>query len=165
MGLGSIIGNLFAGGVGDVVEKVGDAIHKNVTSDKERMALDNEAAKAAQDYNLALAKIDEDLAQGQNAVNLQEAKSGSLFVAGWRPFIGWLCGVTLGIMFIPKCLVLTAFWCLHAYRNYSGDGTPIPALPEFPDLGAGAMMGLVSAMLGLGGLRTFEKVKGVAGQH
>jgi Holin of 3TMs, for gene-transfer release len=165
MGAMGFISSLFAGGVGDVVEKVGDAIHKNVTSDKERMALENEAKKAEQDYTLALAKMDEELAQGQNAVNLEEAKSASLFVAGWRPFIGWLCGVTLGIMFIPKCLVLTSFWCIEAYRNLHGGEAPLPTLPEFPDLGAGAMMGLVSAMLGLGGLRTYEKVKGVAGTH
>jgi len=161
MGLGSILGNLFAGGVGDVVEKVGDAIHKNVTSDKERIALDNEAKKAEQDFSLKLAQMDTDLAKGQQATNIEEAKNPHLFVAGWRPFIGWLCGITIGIMFIPKCIVMTVFWGCQAYRNMHGDGQPLPALPEFPDLGAGQMLGLVSAMLGLGGLRTFEKVKGV----
>lgn len=162
MGAMSFISTLFSSGVGDVVEKVGDAIHKNVTIDKERMALDNEAKKAEQDFSIRLAQMDTDLALGQQATNTEEAKNPRLFVAGWRPFIGWLCGVTLGIMFIPKCLVITAFWCVQAYRNFHGDGTPLPALPPFPDLGAGEMMGLVSAMLGMGGLRTFEKVKGVA---
>lgn len=163
MGAMSFISSIFSGGVGDVVEKVGDAIHKNVTSDKERMALDNEAKKAEQDFEIRLAQMDTDLAKGQIDVNLEEAKSPHLFVAGWRPFIGWLCGITLGIMFIPKCIVMTTFWGYQAYRNLHGDGgQPMPQLPDFPDLGAGEMMGLVSAMLGLGGLRTFEKVKGVA---
>ncbi|MBW8888797.1 MAG: hypothetical protein JF616_13665 [Fibrobacteres bacterium] len=161
MGAMSFISSMFSGGIGDVVEKVGDAIHKNVTSDKERMALDNEAAKAAQDFNIKLAQMDTDLAKGQIDVNLEESKNPHLFVAGWRPFIGWLCGITLGIMFIPKCIVMTIFWGLQAYRNAHGDGQPMPQLPEFPDLGSGQMLGLVSAMLGLGGLRTFEKVKGV----
>lgn len=161
MGFGAIIGNLFSGGVGDVVEKVGDAVHKNFTTDKERMALDNEAKKAEQEYNLSLAKLDEELAQGQNSVNIEEAKNPHLFVAGWRPFIGWLCGVILGVMYLPKCIVLTTFWSLKAYRSLHGDHTPMPDLPEFPDLGSGEIMGLVASMLGLGGLRTWEKVKGV----
>lgn len=162
MGAVSFISTLFSGGVGDVVEKVGDAIHKNVTTDKERLALDNEAKKAEQDFEVRLAQMDTDLAKGQIDINLEEAKSPHLFVAGWRPFIGWLCGITLGIMFIPKCIVMTTFWACHAYRSLHGDGTPMPDLPPFPDLGSGEMMGLVSAMLGLGSLRTFEKVKGVA---
>jgi hypothetical protein len=161
MGTMSFISSLFSGGVGDVVEKVGDAIHKNVTSDKERMALDNEAKKAEQDFEIRLAQMDTDLAKGQIDINLEESKNPHLFVAGWRPFIGWLCGITIGIMFIPKCIVMTVFWGCQAYRNMHGGGQPLPDLPEFPDLGAGQMMGLVSAMLGLGGLRTWEKVKGV----
>jgi hypothetical protein len=160
MGAMSFVTSLFSGGVGDVVEKVGDAIHKNVTSDKERMALEKEASKAAQDFNIKLAQMDTDLAKGQQAINEEEAKNPHLFVAGWRPFIGWLCGITLGIMFIPKCLAITGFWIYSAYLSQTGQAPP-PALPEFPDLGAGQMLGLVSAMLGLGGLRTWEKVKGV----
>lgn len=162
MGAMSFISSMFSGGIGDVVEKVGDAIHKNVTSDKERMALDNEAAKAAQDFNIKLAQMDTDLAKGQIDVNMEEAKNPHLFVAGWRPFIGWLCGITIGIMFIPKCIVMTIFWGCQAYQNTYGDGHQLPPLPAFPDLGAGQMLGLVTAMLGLGGLRTLEKVNGVA---
>jgi Holin of 3TMs, for gene-transfer release len=161
MGIGGIIGNLFAGGVGDVVEKVGNAIHQNVTSDKERMALENEAKKAEQDFSIRLAEMDTDLAKGQQAVNMEEAKNPHLFVAGWRPFIGWLCGITIGIMFIPKCLVITSFWSYKVYLSLSGHAANLPDLPPFPDMGSGEIMGLVSAMLGLGGLRTWEKVKGV----
>ncbi len=162
MGAMTFISSLFSGGIGDVVEKVGDAIHKNVTSDKERMALDNETKKAEQDFTVRLAQMDTDLAKGQIDINIEEARNPHLFVAGWRPFIGWLCGVVIGIMFIPKCVVMTTFWSIHVYRNLHGDGQAMPQLPDFPDLGAGEMIGLVSAMLGLGGLRTYEKVKGVA---
>lgn len=164
MGALSFVSSLFSGGVGDVVEKVGDAIHKNVTTDKERIALDNEAKKAEQEYNLKLAEIDKALAESQNAVNLEEAKSTNWFVSGWRPFIGWLCGVTLGIMFVPKALAMTAFWAYSAYLGQHGQAAP-PPLPVFPDLGTEAVVGLVMGMLGLGGMRTWEKVKGVAGNH
>lgn len=162
MGALSFISTLFSGGVGDVVEKVGNAIHQNVTSDKERIALDNEAKKAEQDFTLKLAQMDTDLAKGQNDVNMKEAENPHLFVAGWRPFIGWLCGIVLGIVFIPKALALTGFWGYQAYLTYSGDLRTLPPLPPFPDLGTSDVIALLMSMLGIGGLRTFEKVKGVA---
>ena len=56
---------------------------------------------------------------------------------------------------------MTVFWACQAYNNVHGDGHALPDLPHFPDLGAGQMLGLVTAMLGLGGLRTVEKVSGV----
>jgi hypothetical protein len=161
MGVTGFISSLFSGGVGDVVEKVGDAIHKNVTTDKERIALENEAKKAEQDFELRVAQMDTDLAKGQIDVNKVEAQNPHLFVAGWRPFIGWLSGIVLGIMYIPKCVVLTIFWAIQAYHSMRGTAGPAPQLPSFPDLGSNEILGLLGAMLGLGGMRTWEKVKGV----
>jgi len=165
MSVTGFISSLFAGGVGDVVEKVGDAIHKNVTSDKERMALDNEAAKAAQDFNIKLAQMDTDLALGQDKIQEIEAASTNWFIAGARPAAMWVCVLVLFMVYVPKAAVLTAFWAYGVYLAQTGQAATLPALPPFPELGAGEVMGLMSAMLGLGGLRTFEKVKGVAGQH
>lgn len=92
-----------------------------------------------------------DLAQmaGQMQINVEEAKSSSLLVSGWRPFIGWVCGVAcawnwLGLG-IAK-LVAELF------------GHPIALSPA--DISE--MMPILMGMLGLGTLRTFEKVKGVA---
>ncbi len=165
MGIGGILSNLFAGGVGDVVEKVGDAIHKNVTTDKERIALDNESAKAAQDFQLAFAKVDADLALGQDKINEIEAGSTNWFIAGARPAAMWVCVLVLFMVYVPKAAVLTAFWAYGVYLAQTGQATNLPPLPPFPELGAGEIMGLMSAMLGLGGMRTFEKVKGIQGQH
>jgi len=92
----------------------------------------------------------------QVAVNLQEARSESLFVAGWRPFIGWSCGAALAYEFVAKPFLLffanaSALWL---------DGPLFdPAL--LPELDWGALMPVLLGLLGLGGLRTLEKVRGV----
>lgn len=151
MGAMSFISSLFSGGVGDVVEKVGDAIHKNVTSDKERMALDNEAAKAEQDFNLKLAEMDTDLAKSQNEVNLEEAKSTNWFIAGARPSAIWVCVLGLAYEFVLRPFLV---W------GSSNWGWQIP-----PSLDLSTLNTLLFGMLGLGTMRTFEKVKGVVGQH
>lgn len=85
----------------------------------------------------------------QVEVNKVEAAHPSIFVAGWRPFIGWCCGVTLAYHFI---LLPILAYCFTIWSP----GTPLPSLP------IDNMFELVFAMLGLGGLRTFEKIKGVS---
>lgn len=98
-----------------------------------------------------LAVLDADLkvALAQAGINTEEAKSASVFVSGWRPFIGWVCGVGLGYVFLVYPLLT---WWAALYRP-----TFVP-----PMLIADHLFELVTAMLGLGGLRTFEKLKGVA---
>ena len=97
-----------------------------------------------------LAQLDADLklATGQNEVNKVEAASSSLFVAGWRPFVGWVCGAAFAFKFIggPLLVVVCAF-----------AGHPV-TLPEFD---FSEMSTLLFGMLGLGALRTVEKVKKV----
>ena len=85
----------------------------------------------------------------QTAVNAVEAAHRSNFVAGWRPFIGWVCGLAFAYHFIV--LPLTAF-------IMAATGKTFP-LPPFD---ISALMTVLMGMLGLGGLRTFEKLKGVA---
>jgi hypothetical protein len=85
----------------------------------------------------------------QADVNLEEAKHSSLFVAGWRPALGWTCAFAFAFIYVLGPLVT---WLSTMAGN------PIP-LPSF---NIEALMGLTLGMLGLGGLRTFEKVKGVS---
>ena len=90
------------------------------------------------------------LVQGQLDVNKEEAKSPNVFVSGWRPAIGWICGAALGYTYLgyPILVWATAIW--------------FPAI-HAPVLGNdGMLMELLFGMLGMGGLRTFEKVRGVA---
>ena len=85
----------------------------------------------------------------QLEINKAEAASGSLFKGGWRPFVGWTCGVALLYHFILTPLILF---------GVSLSGATIPPLPEFD---MGSLMTVLMGMLGLGGLRTYEKQKGL----
>lgn len=88
-------------------------------------------------------------AMAQVAVNQAEAKHRSIFVAGWRPFIGWTCGFALAYHFILAPLILF---------GVSVAGAEIPELPVFD---MDSLMTVLLGMLGLGGLRTYEKSKGL----
>jgi hypothetical protein len=105
----------------------------------------NERARAQQELLTALINAQ----NAQLDVNKTEAQHTSLFVAGWRPFIGWTCGCALAYQFILRPLLP---WLALV------SGTQVPEMPNLDD----SLMELVMAMLGLGGLRTFEKIKGVA---
>ena len=100
----------------------------------------------------------------QLEVNKAEAASGSLFVAGWRPFIGWICGIALGLVYIPKAIVLTIIWTYQAWTIVSvwhGIGVMQP-LPAYPDLGVTDLIGLLASLLGMAALRSADKAKGVS---
>jgi hypothetical protein len=97
-----------------------------------------------------LAEMDHELklTLAQTDINREEAKNPSIFVSGWRPFVGWICGVGLGYQFLVMPLV-SWYAVNHAMQ------TP-------PSLDMGTLITLLGGMLGLGGLRTFEKYQGVA---
>jgi len=92
-----------------------------------------------------------DLAQmtAQTDINKVEASNPSLFVSGWRPAIGWVCALALAYQYLLRPLSGTIA---------SLFGVTLPPLPGLDDNLWQLMMG----MLGMGGLRTFEKVQGVA---
>jgi len=99
---------------------------------------------------------------GQLEINREEAKNPSWFVSGWRPAVGWVGVISLFVMYVPKALVMTGFWCYQVYLTFSVEaGVIIPALPVFPDLGVGDVIALLGSMLGMAILRSRDKEKGV----
>lgn len=86
---------------------------------------------------------------GQMDINKTEAASTSVFVSGWRPAIGWICGAALAYQYIIRPFVS---WGVIAA------GHPLPPMPGLDD----NLWQLLLGMLGLGGLRTFEKINNVA---
>jgi hypothetical protein len=89
------------------------------------------------------------LIAGQMDINKVEAANPSVFVSGWRPGIGWVCGAGFAVQFVVGPL---AEWGSALY------GHPV----KFPQMDTGTMMPLLLGMLGLGGMRTAEKIQGVA---
>jgi len=109
-------------------------------------------AQAAQ-AQLALLKMqqDGDLAaiSGQMDINKVEAASTSIFVSGWRPFCGWICGFGLGYVAIIEPIARL----VATLVGYSG---------SFPQIDTTLTMQVLLGMLGMGGLRSLDKAKGVA---
>lgn len=104
-----------------------------------------EKAKAEAELRASLMQWD----KNQTEVNTAEAQSMNIFVAGWRPWIGWVCGASLAFQFVvtPIALWLTAI-----------AGYEIPAPPKLDEM----LWELMFGMLGIAGLRTYEKMKRVA---
>lgn len=113
----------------------------------DRVIPDKAAAAQAQ-TELIKMQVSGELEQlaGQLEVNKVEAAHSSLFVAGWRPFIGWVCGAALAYQFVIRPIVT---WAVPSM------GYQIAEMPGLDD----NLWELLTGMLGLGGLRTYEKVK------
>ena len=126
-----------------VLPAVTDVIGRFLPEDKEKRA------KAERDIEKqltnSLAKID----LAQLDINKTEAGHRSVFVAGWRPFIGWSCGIALCYSYVVQPILVF----ILAQTGY---------LVELPRMDLGEMMPVLMGLLGLGGLRTFEKFKKVS---
>lgn len=121
------------------IEAVGNVLDALFTSDKERL-----------DKKAVLARIAQQPSLVQGEINKIEAAHKSVFVAGWRPFIGWVCGFALFYNFIARDLMV---WGLALTTA----NTPPP-----PPLHLDVLTTILYALLGLGGMRTFEKLQGRA---
>lgn len=93
---------------------------------------------------------DLEVAAKQLEVNMQEAKHSSIFVAGWRPFVGWVCASAFAYHFILYPILLMIFTL---------NGVDMSVLPKFD---ISMLVTVLGGLLGLGSLRTYEKRKGIA---
>lgn len=109
-----------------------------------------EKARLAHEIATMAERHAQEIALAQIEVNKAEAASSSVFKGGWRPFIGWTCGVAFAYHFVVQPLLVFIIAVL---------GIALPVLPEFDMT---SLMTVLGGMLGLGGLRTFEKYKGVS---
>ena len=130
--------------VGSIIDEVADLIPNS-----------NDRAKAKEKAQSQMLEIVGEAMKGQLDINKQEAAHHSIFVAGWRPFIGWVCGFGIAWQFIITPLIS---WAMLFYMA----AHPEAVIPAAPELDMTELFGLVFAMLGMGGLRTYEKLNGVA---
>jgi phenylpyruvate tautomerase PptA (4-oxalocrotonate tautomerase family) len=128
--------------LGKLVDPVSNILDKVIEDKDQKAKLAHEIATMAERHA-------QELAKGQIDINKEEAKSRNIFIAGWRPFVGWTCGLALFWHFLglPVTLFVTGWFNLQH-----------PPLPEFD---MQSLMTVLLGMLGLGGMRTFEKFKGV----
>ena len=104
-------------------------------------------ARAKQELTLELVRIEAAERTAQVELNKTEAQHASIFVAGWRPFIGWVGGVSLAWTFLLAPMITWG----AAISGYMGD---------FPQLDTEPLLTLVMAMLGVGAMRSFDKFQG-----
>mgnify|MGYP003625070904 FL=1 len=122
------------GGALKTISKVVDDLH---TSDEERL-----------DKKILMQRIKQKLAEKQINVNAKEAGHRSIFVSGWRPFIGWCGGFALAFEFILSPAI-------EWYAKFAGLSLTAP------EIQTGPLLAIVTSMLGVASLRSFEKAKGL----
>ncbi len=132
-----MFGNLLAGGISGILKGAKGIIEEFHLDPAEKLRLQME-----------LMKVEHEVDRAQISVNAQEAKHPNWFVSGWRPFVGWTCGIGLGYQVLLQPLLT---WL-------SG----IAQIASPPPIEVGVLIPVLMGMLGLGGIRAFEKMKGVS---
>lgn len=130
------------GGVVDAVQGIANTINQFVETPDEKRAAE-----------ALIARMAAEPAKAQAEINKIEAGHRTIFVAGWRPFIGWVCGVSLGLYFIPQYALGAVLWFRVSWAAQTIQ--PYPVIAD-------ALMELVLAMLGMGTIRMLEKMTGNA---
>jgi len=120
---------------------------------EKKAAAQLELLKMQQNGDLAQLAAETDLAKLQIQVNLEEAKSTNWFVAGARPFIMWTCGFSLAYVSLIEPF---ARFAAQVWFGYSG---------EFPVIDTNLTMQVLMGILGLGVMRSAEKIKGAEGNR
>jgi hypothetical protein len=136
MVIADVVKGIFDGAVKPVLDKI-------IPDAQVRLEAELMYYKQAHEVNL-----------GQLAVNKEEAGNQSVFVSGWRPFVGWVCGAGFAYAVIGNDVLN---WILRIIGGFTGHDIPVLGKPEM-----GQMFELLVGMLGMGAYRTYEKINGVA---
>jgi len=134
-----------------ILTTVSSVVSRVVPDANQQAQLTAEIQKALIDRQAEFDQAVMAAAKAQADVNLAEAQSPSMFVAGWRPFVGWVCGIGFAYCFILQPVFS---WAASVF-----------GLPTMPTLDTSALMTLMLGMLGMGGMRTYEKLQGVDRQN
>jgi len=129
------------GDVGEVFKDIREAVTGEAIVDPNKKA----------ELDTKLKQLEQELLKAQIEVNKEEAKSKFLLTAGWRPFIGWVGGVALAYTFLISPLL--------SWLSVNFGWQPPP------NVDVAVLFNLITAMLGFGAFRTYEKLKGVQDKH
>lgn len=132
-------------GIGTVIDSVGKIASDLITTDKERLEM-----------ALREKELDQRLDIAQIGVNQTEAQHSSIFVAGWRPAIGWIGAAAMAYQFLLYPIMLWGWTWMQGVGWIPAELTPPPVLD------ADQLWVILSGILGIAGMRSFEKTKGVA---
>lgn len=133
-----------------LVPLIGNVLDKVIPDPQAAAAAKLEALKLAQTGQLAELDAQTKLALAQIGVNQADSQGASPMQRNWRPMIGWVCAAALAWDTILRPMI---------FFGMAAAGKPLPVMPT---LSTDQLYGLLFGLLGLGGLRTVEKVKGAA---
>lgn len=136
-------------GLGSLFDFGGKLIDKFFPNPEDKAKAQLELMKMQQTGELAQLAADVDLAKGQMAINAAEASSGNTYASSWRPSVGYTCVAGLGYSFLLQPLLP---WFALLF------GADVPPLPS---LDTNVLMTLLLGMLGIGGMRSFDKKQGI----
>ena len=137
-------------GIGDEAEGIGKGISDGASGIRYLLSgeLPPDTRVKLQELLLKFEELEQKALRGQVDINIEEAKSASLFKSGWRPALAWV-GV-IGMFYHYIIFPFLLWYIEFAHLNVNA-----------PMLDTEGLMALVSAMLGIGGFRTYEKLKGL----
>jgi hypothetical protein len=132
--------------IGDIVGAIGGIFQRLIPDKTTQVKLQGEleAIKVSGELNRIL---------GEYGIATAEAQHRSVFVAGWRPSLGWLCTLCLALVWIPQFALGSYFWAVMCIKAHH--------VVEYP-LNMKELYSLLGTLLINGGFRMFEKLKGVA---
>jgi len=139
-------------GLGSLFDFGSKILERIFPNPADRLAAQTKLAELQQTGELAQLAAETDLAKGQLEINKVEAGSENIFVSGWRPFMGWVCGAAFAYKFTLQPFLI--------FIVTASGSTFDPKI--LPVLDWSEMLPVVIGLLGLGTMRTTEKIKGVA---
>ena len=140
--------------IGAIASALMPDLLKGVFNVIDRVIPDKDAAQKAKDALESTESIQEfKLLLGQLSVNLKEAMHPSIFVAGWRPWIGWVCGMAFAYTYLVLPMMMFGVFTF-------GNAEMVKQVALMPALDMTMMFPVLLGMLGLGGMRTYEKKTG-----
>lgn len=128
------LSKLVGGGIGSTVESISKTVDKFIETPDEKRAAE-----------IVMAKLQQNADKWQSEINKVEAGHRSIFIAGWRPFIGWVCGIGLCYYFILSPFIAT----IATFFGFEG---------TLPQIAIGPLVSILLAMLGMSASRTYEKL-------
>ena len=129
--------------VNSLIGPVSGLLDKVIEDKDQKAALAHEIATMSEKQDANAVQM------AQIGVNAAEAASGSLFKGGWRPCVGWVCAIAFFYHFVGQPIIIFIV---------ALTGAEIPELPEFD---MATLLTVLGGMLGIGGLRTYEKKQGI----
>jgi hypothetical protein len=130
-----------------LLPSIGSVLDRLIPDVNARAQAQDEIRKALIEQESAVNQAIAEAAKAQAEVNLAEAQNPSMFVAGWRPFVGWVCGIACAYAFLIQPML--------TWISVGLGGKPLPTLDS------SVLMTVLGGMLGLGAMRTVEKTQGV----